>query len=278
VISSSVSCPAVVEFEEPILLLPPNFVDDVGESDLYVALAHEFAHIRRHDFLKDVCYRLVSLPIAVHPVTWLLHSRIAVTREMVCDEIAAKAVDGRTDYAKSLLRLATAILNRPQSTSLHAIGIFDANALERRVMNLTTKPIEIKGVRWAISVALCTLLASVACASALALHIGVEAKPSSAADQPRKTSNTPVHIVYKVQPVYPAEAKAKKDTVDGVCLLAVSVNEDGVATDVSVVKSLRADYDESAIDAVRQWRFSPATRDGKPVASETDIEISYSIQ
>jgi TonB family protein len=60
-------------------------------------------------------------------------------------------------------------------------------------------------------------------------------------------------------------------------VLAVSVNEDGVPTNVSVAQSLRADYDESAIDAVRQWRFSPAIKDGKPVAVETKVEISYSM-
>jgi TonB family protein len=277
--SPAISGPAVLGFRRPILLLPSDFADDICEHDLHAALAHEFAHIRRHDFLKDLCYKLLCLPVSFHPVTWFLHAQVAVTREMVCDEIAAQTLEERTDYAKSLLRLATVILNRPQSTYLHAIGIFDANALERRVMNLTMKPIEIKGVRRAVCVGLCSLLASVACGSALALHIGVEATnpPGGTADQPQKSSTTPVHIIHRVAPVYPAEAKANKDTIDGACILAVSVNEDGVPTDISVAQSLRADYDKSAIDAVRQWRFSPAMKDGKPIAVETKVEISYSM-
>jgi len=60
--------------------------------------------------------------------------------------------------------------------------------------------------------------------------------------------------------------------------LQVTINQEGVPTKVMVIKSLRADYDQSALDAVRQWRFSPAILNGEPTAVETHIDVHYSMK
>ena len=66
---------------------------------------------------------------------------------MVCDAMAAETVAGRENYARSLLRLASLLVHGTPARTLHAIGIFDANIFERRVMNLTEKYVELRGVR-----------------------------------------------------------------------------------------------------------------------------------
>jgi len=71
------------------------------------------------------------------PLLWLTRARLAETREMVCDDLAAEAVGGREGYARSLLRLARMLSDRKAPRILHAIGILDANIFERRVMYLT---------------------------------------------------------------------------------------------------------------------------------------------
>jgi TonB family protein len=81
--------------------------------------------------------------------------------------------------------------------------------------------------------------------------------------------------VYKKNPVYPARAKADKDTLDGPVVLAVTVNEDGVPTEVHVMKSLRPDYDESALEAVQKWRWHPYLLNGNPVAVDTTVTVNY---
>jgi TonB family protein len=45
--------------------------------------------------------------------------------------------------------------------------------------------------------------------------------------------------------------------------------------DVHVIRSLGQDFDESAMDAVRQYRFTPAMRAGKPVAVAVSLEVSF---
>jgi len=69
----------------------------------------------------------------------------------------------------------------------------------------------------------------------------------------------PVHVKYvkilhKQPPVYPVQAKASGNTINGTVLLDVVVGINGEPENIRVKKSLREDYDKSAIEAVRNWR------------------------
>lgn len=279
--SRVVSGPVVVGFRTPVLLVPEGFVESLSAADWDAALAHEFAHIRRRDFTKNVLYGAVSLPVAWHPVVRLILSRVAESREMVCDQMAAEVGQGRREYAQSLLRLAGMLADGPRRGPLNAIGIFDGNTLERRVMSLIEGQVEMKRARRLASAAACVALTVAACGSALALRMNVDGGAAAAGtvnpDQAKKDGNvTPVHIIYKKAPVYPPDAK--KNPVDGAVVLEATILTDGTPENVRVVKSLREDYDQSAVDAVRQWKFTPAMKDGVPVETDMHIQIHYSIK
>jgi len=81
--------------------------------------------------------------------------------------------------------------------------------------------------------------------------------------------------VYKRPPVYPAQAKEKKDTINGPVVLDVIVDEQGVPSDVRVRKGLRSDYDESALAAVKEWRWTPYLVNGKHVTVSTTVTVNY---
>ena len=127
----------------PVLILPEQFTETTSIRNLRAALAHEGAHLQRNDFLKNLVYEAVSLLIAFHPMTWLIKAKISQTREVVCDRLAAEAAGGPRIYVQALLQLASAITKGPQAINTHAIGIFDANILEKRVMMLRTKNAQI---------------------------------------------------------------------------------------------------------------------------------------
>lgn len=55
----------------------------------------------------------------------------------------------------------------------------------------------------------------------------------------------------------------------------LTIQTDGVPKDVRVAKRVREDIDDSALDAVRQWRFRPAMRDGKPIEVRVTVEVSF---
>jgi TonB family protein len=278
-VSTSISGPVTVGVWRRILLVPPDFLQAISESDMEALFAHEFAHMQRHDFAKNLFYGLLSLPIAYHPAFWLTRTRLAESRELLCDAMAADAVAGRERYAKSLLRLASMLSNRTPARILHAIGIFDANNFERRVMNLTRKQRETRGVRRFVIVAACAVIALAACGSALALRMEV-ADPGTPKGAPTRVhvKADALKIVTKVPPVYPADAKASHDTLDGSVVLAVVIGKDGSPENIRVSKSLREDYDKSAIDAVRQWRWETYLLNGNPIEVDTTVTITYSIE
>jgi TonB family protein len=284
-ISPMISGPVTVGIRRGVLLVPPGFLEHVAEGDLTAVLAHEFAHIQRQDFLKNLLYGALSLPVSYHPLLWLTRSRLAGSREMVCDAMAADAVAGRESYARSLLRLASMLSDRTPVHTLHAIGIFDANIFERRIMNLTQKHIEMRGARRLAVAAACIAVGLATCASALALRRNVSAAAATTVSSPANPAAQKVPAqtmaemtLYKKPPVYPREAKANKDTLDGPVVLAVIVGKDGLVEHISVQKSLRSDYDQSALEAVREWRYKPYLVNGDPTEVETTVTVTYSIQ
>jgi TonB family protein len=276
-VSTMISGPVTVGVARQMLLTPPGFLEEVSENEVEAVLAHEFAHMRRRDFAKNVMYEVISLPVAYHPLLWLTRLRMAESREMICDRMAAAAIAGR-EYVRSLLRLASVLSDRPPTRILHAIGIFDANTFERRVMNLTRQDVEIRGVRRFAVIAACVAIGATTCVSALALRMGVsgQATPDkSSTALAVKSSQMQENIFSRKNPVYPAEARANKDTLNGPVVLFVVINKEGVPVKVRVKTSLRADYDQSALDAVREWRWKPFLLNGDPVEVKTTVTVNY---
>jgi TonB family protein len=285
-VSPAIPGPMTVGIQRKILLLPSAFVENVAENDLDTVLAHESAHMRRGDFAKNLFYRLFSLPVAYHPAMWMTCSRLAGTREMVCDAMAAESAIGRESYARSLLRLAAMLSDRKPALSLHAIGIFDANIFERRVMSLTQKHAEVRGARRLVIAIACGVVALVTCASALALRMNV----SEPAAQSQPTM-APKKITKKIMvspgvmagnkisgsvPVYPEEAKKAK--ISGTVVLYLTIDKEGVPTDIRVKESPSPMLDTSAVDAVRDWRWKPYLLNGDPVEVETEVNVTYSLK
>jgi TonB family protein len=83
----------------------------------------------------------------------------------------------------------------------------------------------------------------------------------------------PPALLYKREPGYSEEARRAK--WQGSVVLQVDVSESGQATNVQVVRTLGLGLDEKAIEAVQQWRFRPATKDGKPVAVQVQVGVEF---
>ena len=79
--------------------------------------------------------------------------------------------------------------------------------------------------------------------------------------------------VYAPDPEYSEEARKAK--YQGQVTLSLIVGPDGKPRDIHVARSLGMGLDEKAIEAVNQWKFEPAMKDGKPVAVEIAVEVSF---
>jgi periplasmic protein TonB len=79
--------------------------------------------------------------------------------------------------------------------------------------------------------------------------------------------------IYAPDPEYSEEARKAKFT--GTCVLWLVVGSDGRPKDIRVARSLGLGLDEKAIEAVKSWKFEPAMKDGKPVAVQINVEVSF---
>ena len=281
--SSQIFGPLTMGLRQKLVLLPANMVAGLPGTDLRTVIAHEFAHIHRNDFPKNLIYELLSLPVSYHPLFWLTRERIMESREMVCDQMAAK-ISGRKEYARSLLRLASLLVKGAPIRTPHAIGIFDANAFERRLMRLTGNEKDIRGVRRLAILTACIAFGIGTCGSALALSMHVNAA-SAANDNNDSKTGRPARIVVsagvmagnivrKVPPIYPVAAK--KANIQGTVVLKAVIGKDGTMEDLDIVSG-PSELQQSSLDAVRQWIYKPYLLNGEPIEVETQINVIYSL-
>ncbi len=79
--------------------------------------------------------------------------------------------------------------------------------------------------------------------------------------------------LFAPDPEYSEEARKAK--YQGVCVLWLVVGPDGRPRDIKISRSLGLGLDEKAIEAVRNWKFEPALKDGKPVAVQINVEVNF---
>jgi TonB family protein len=80
-------------------------------------------------------------------------------------------------------------------------------------------------------------------------------------------------VIYKVEPAYSEKARVAR--LEGKVVLIAVVTPEGQPTEIRVVRSLGLGLDEQAVEAVKQWRFSPGMKDGNPVAVQITIEVNF---
>ena len=125
--STLVQVPVVAGYFRPVILVPMSVISGLPASQLEAILAHELAHIRRHDYLVNLLQTLLETVFFYHPAVWWLSRQIRNERENCCDDLAVGVVGSGVDYGRALL--AVAELHRP-STAL-VLGVRDGSLLAR---------------------------------------------------------------------------------------------------------------------------------------------------
>ncbi|HVQ37107.1 MAG TPA: M56 family metallopeptidase [Pyrinomonadaceae bacterium] len=133
--SASVPVPITAGLFHPLIILPEQLLRDADEEILLSAIGHELVHVARRDYILNLVYELIYLPLSFHPAAALIRRRIRQTRELCCDETVARTLLAPDVYARSLVRLigTVPLAGRLADTT---IGITDADILEVRIMSL----------------------------------------------------------------------------------------------------------------------------------------------
>src|SRR3989449_6235610 len=152
--SARVDVPTVVGWLRPAILLPVAAMATLTPAQVEAILAHELAHIRRHDYLVNLLQTVAETLLFYHPAVWWLSKRIRAEREHCCDEVAVSLCGDAVAYAKALAELEA---RRTPSTVL-AVAATGGPLLDRvrRILRvpLTEEP---RSQSWASTIVL-TLL------------------------------------------------------------------------------------------------------------------------
>ena len=82
----------------------------------------------------------------------------------------------------------------------------------------------------------------------------------------------PPKLVSTVEPEFP---HARSHTTKAIVLVGLTVSTDGIPINLHIVKSAGSGFDKNAIVAVSQYRFGPATQEGKPVSVTLIIQVNF---
>ena len=155
--SRLVGTPTVVGWMRPIVLLPVAALANLTPAQVEAILAHELAHIRRHDYLVNLLQSLGETVLFYHPAVWWVSGRLRAEREHCCDDVALVICGDRVGYASAL----TALEEWRGRDAAPVVAATDG-PLSGRVRRILERPPEprprlrARMVAWAVALALCT--------------------------------------------------------------------------------------------------------------------------
>jgi TonB family protein len=262
---------------KPQIMLPVQALE-WNESTMTDVLLHELCHIKRLDWLTTLSAYVIASVFWFNPLVWLAVKRLREESENSCDTAVINSGRSDTDYAESLLGVATSCIharrnNRSISNNLSTRNnnpllqtMLDQNTLKIRIsrvlkenkMNATEIKTEVRKTV-AIAFVVSTALLGVLGASQV-LH--AQQQPDTAT----RTIDEEMLPLNTIQPMYPTAAA--ESGVEGWAQVSFTVSADGtVAEDsISVVDAEPSDiFNNNSIAAAKQFLFSPRIVAGQPV-------------
>jgi TonB family protein len=268
---ADVTTPVVWGWLRPTVLMPFSSAQWTPERQR-IAIVHEVAHIERADNWTGLLALVARSIYWFHPLVWWLAARLEEQQELACDERVLATGIQRSEYARLLVDTAR------QVSSYAFLGcamVPNKGNLRGRIMHILN--FENSATSSARN------RAAVVSGLALLLLAGVFL-PAKAEKTPDKQqtiykiggSVTAPKVIYKVEPLYTAEASKAK--LQGTVFLNVVIAADGTAKNIQVERSLDPGLDQNAVAAIGMWRFQPATKSGQSVPVHAAIEVNFRLQ
>jgi bla regulator protein blaR1 len=283
--------PGIFGIFRPVLLWPATISEHLQDSHLKAILAHEVSHARRRDNLAAAMHMAVQATFWFHPMVWWLGARLVEERELACDEEVLQLGNPPAIYAESILKTCEFCVG----SDLACVSGVTGAELKKRIVRIMTPTLAEK-----LSPGRRLLLASVGVAAVVGpVLFGLWKSPPVRAQSPLasypQAPMTPIQsssegaappqiyhiggdvsapkLVFSPDPQFSEEAKRAK--YQGVCVVSLIVDAQGNPQRVQVVRHLGKGLDKKAVEAVRQYKFEPAMRNGEPVAVEVNIEVNF---
>ena len=105
--SALAKTPMVIGLLKPVILIPASALTALSIAELESILAHELAHIRRHDSLEHLLQAVAETILFYHPAVWIISRQLRAERENCCDDLAIAVTRDRKVYATALAAVAS---------------------------------------------------------------------------------------------------------------------------------------------------------------------------
>ena len=137
--SSLVTAPATIGHWKPLILLPGSVMTGLTPRQLESVIAHELAHIRRHDFLVNAMQAVAESLLFYHPLMWWVSGTVRQERENCCDDEAVAACGRLTDYAEAMV-----VVDQLQGSAPVVSLAANGGSVLNRVRRLAGRPISVR--------------------------------------------------------------------------------------------------------------------------------------
>ena len=132
--SDSVTVPCAIGFVHPAVVLPTALEATVGRDAVHAIVIHELAHLRRNDVWTNALARIAEALLSLTPAAWFALRRLAIEREIACDDLVVAQSCSARAFADTLAILAT---QRPLQLQLGApTALGSRHALVARIASL----------------------------------------------------------------------------------------------------------------------------------------------
>ena len=156
--SAVVQVPTVVGWLRPAVLMPMGCLLGLSAIQVEAVLAHELAHIRRHDYLVSVLQSFAEALLFYHPAIWWVSKQMRIEREHCCDDAAVKIGGNPLAYAKAL----SSLEDHRSSLPMVALGA-NGGVLTMRIRRLLGQKKSLVVSRLAASTLLAAVVAAGLC-------------------------------------------------------------------------------------------------------------------
>jgi beta-lactamase regulating signal transducer with metallopeptidase domain len=121
--SEQVRVPTAIGLLQPAIVLPRWVMQELSTSELNQIFLHELAHLRRWDDWTNFAQQIVRAIFFFHPAVWWIESKVALEREIACDDAVLEETSSPRAYAECLAHLAErSFLQRTAALAQAAIG------------------------------------------------------------------------------------------------------------------------------------------------------------
>ena len=284
VVVEHLESPLTAGWWRPVVLVPAALFAGMPPDLLEALLAHELAHIKRHDYVVNLAQNLVETFLFYHPAVWWMSRQIRALREQIADDYAARQLG-----EPRRLALALSELERIQFSTQHLAQAANGGDLMTRIKRLVRPETQAMNWKAAIPVlglafACVTLYAHAGSSTSAAAPVPAASQASApaAAMAPTAASDTANNPEAKIAdlnscaPDYPAESLAKKQSGD--VYLSFVISNKGKLVSSKVDKSSGFSLlDEAARSGLSKCKFRAAVKNGKAIQATLKAEYVWKL-